>query len=64
MASPADIFGTFVDELAPTAFGPYERTVDTVLANFAELNADQNDLDYVALDAAVKTGRVKAQERL
>jgi hypothetical protein len=35
--------------------------MDQALADFAELHADQNDLDYAALTAAVKAGRVKAQ---
>jgi hypothetical protein len=34
------------------------------LADFAELYADQNALDYAALTTAVKTGRVKAQTGL
>ena len=34
--------------------------MDKALADFAELYADQNELDYAALDAAVKTGRVKS----
>ena len=35
--------------------------MDSALADFAELYADQNELDYAALAAAVKSGRVKAQ---
>ena len=35
--------------------------LDKALADFAELYADQNELDYAALDAAVKSGRVRAQ---
>ena len=38
--------------------------MDKALADFAELYADQNELDYAALSAAVKTGRVKAQAGL
>jgi uncharacterized protein (DUF2252 family) len=38
--------------------------LDKALADFAELYADQNELDYAALSAAVKTGRVKAQTGL
>ena len=38
--------------------------MDKALADFAELYADQNELDYAALTAAVKTGRVKAQTGL
>jgi uncharacterized protein (DUF2252 family) len=39
-------------------------TLDRALADFAELYADQNELDYAALSAAVKTGRVEAQTGL
>ena len=38
--------------------------MDRALAEFAELYADQNELDYAALSAAVKTGSVKAQTGL
>jgi Uncharacterized protein conserved in bacteria (DUF2252) len=38
--------------------------MDQALAEFAELYADQNELDYAELTAAVKTGRVKAQTGL
>jgi uncharacterized protein (DUF2252 family) len=38
--------------------------MDKALADFAELYADQSELDYAALNAAVKTGRVKAQKGL
>jgi Uncharacterized protein conserved in bacteria (DUF2252) len=38
--------------------------LDTALADFAELYADQNELDYAALDAAVKSRRVKAETGL
>jgi Uncharacterized protein conserved in bacteria (DUF2252) len=38
--------------------------LDKALADFAELYADQNELDYAALDAAVKSGRVRAQTGL
>ena len=38
--------------------------MDQSLADFAELYADQNELDYAALEAAVKTGNVKAQTGL
>lgn len=38
--------------------------IDKALADFAELYADQNELDYAALDAAVKSGRVKAEKGL
>jgi len=38
--------------------------LDKALADFAELYADQNELDYAALNAAVKTGRVNAEKGL
>ena len=38
--------------------------MDRALAEFAELYSDQNELDYAALAAAFKTGRVNAQEGL
>ena len=38
--------------------------MDRALADFAELYADQNELDYAAVSTAVKTGRVKAQTGL
>jgi hypothetical protein len=40
------------------------EALDKALADFAELYADQNELDYAALDTAVKTGRVTAQTGL
>ena len=38
--------------------------MDQAVSDFAELYADQNELDYAALSAAVKTGRVTAQTGL
>ena len=38
--------------------------IDRAFADFAELYADQNELDYAALAAAVKSGGVKAQTGL
>jgi uncharacterized protein (DUF2252 family) len=38
--------------------------MDKALADFAELYAEQNELDYTALRAAVKTGNVKAETGL
>jgi len=38
--------------------------LDKALADFAELYADQNELDYAALTTAVKTGRLTAQTGL
>ena len=41
-----------------------KRRDGPALADFAELYADQNELDYAALTTAVKTGRVTAQAGL
>jgi predicted alpha/beta hydrolase len=38
--------------------------MDQAVADFAELYADQNELDYAALDAAIKTGKVNAEPGL
>jgi hypothetical protein len=38
--------------------------LDQAMADFAELYADQNELDYAAMTAAVKTGSIKAEEGL
>jgi hypothetical protein len=38
--------------------------IDEALADFAELYADRNELDYAELSAAVKAGRVKAETGL
>jgi uncharacterized protein (DUF2252 family) len=38
--------------------------LDQALADFAELYADQNELDYAAINAAVNTGRIQAQDGL
>ena len=51
----------------PAAIGAYLGSgdaMDKALAEFAELYADQNELDYAALSSAVKTGRVTAQTGL
>ena len=37
---------------------------DRALADFAELYADQNELDYAAMTAAVQDGRITAQTGL
>jgi uncharacterized protein (DUF2252 family) len=52
------------DAVTITAYLGSSAAMDTALADFAELYADQNELDYAALAAAVKTGRVKAQTGL
>jgi uncharacterized protein (DUF2252 family) len=52
------------DAVAITAYLGSSDSLDQALADFAELYADRNELDYAALSAAVKTGRVKAQTGL
>ena len=49
------------DAVAIGAYLGSGDAMDNALAEFAELYADQNELDYAALDAAVKNGNVKAQ---
>ncbi len=51
----------------PVTIGAYLGSgdaMDKALADFAELYADQNELDYAALNAALKQGRVKAETGL
>jgi uncharacterized protein (DUF2252 family) len=52
------------DAVTISAYLGSSDAMDQALADFAELYADQNELDYAALTAAVKTGRVKAQTGL
>jgi uncharacterized protein (DUF2252 family) len=52
------------DAVMISAYLGSNDAVDQALADFAELYADQNELDYAALSAAVKTGRVEAQTGL
>ena len=49
------------DAVTISAYLGSSDAMDQALADFAELYADQNELDYAALTAAVKTGRVNAQ---
>jgi Uncharacterized protein conserved in bacteria (DUF2252) len=49
------------DTVAICAYLGSGDAMDRALAEFAELYADQNELDCAALDAAVKTGDVKAE---
>ena len=51
------------DAVTISAYLGSSDAVDRALADFAELDADQNEMDHAALSAAVKTGRVKAQTR-
>ena len=52
------------DAVAIGAYLGSGDAMDKALAEFAELYADQNELDYAALSAAVKSGRVKAETGL
>jgi uncharacterized protein (DUF2252 family) len=52
------------DSVAITAYLGSSDTLDKALADFAELYADQNEIDYAAIADAVKSGRVKAQTGL
>jgi len=52
------------DAVTISAYVGSGDALDRALADFAELYADQNELDYAALTAAVKTGRVNAQTGL
>jgi len=49
------------DAVTISAYLGSSAAMDQALADFAELYADQNELDYAALTTAVRTGRVKAQ---
>ncbi len=52
------------DAVTISAYLGKSAELDAALADFAELYADQNELDYATLTAAVKTGRVTAQPGL
>jgi predicted alpha/beta hydrolase len=52
------------DAVAIGAYLGSGDAMDRALAEFAELYADQNELDYAALSAAVKNGNVKAEAGL
>jgi uncharacterized protein (DUF2252 family) len=47
------------DRIALASYLGSSDTFDNAIADFAEAYADQNDLDYAALQAAVKDGRVQ-----
>ena len=69
LAAYADICGQTLargharsgDAVTISAYLGSSDALDQALSDFAELYADQNELDYAALSTAVKTGRVKAQ---
>jgi uncharacterized protein (DUF2252 family) len=52
------------DAVTISAYLGSSDAMDQALGDFAELYADQNELDYAALTAAVESGRVKAQTGL
>jgi uncharacterized protein (DUF2252 family) len=52
------------DAVAIAGYLGSSNALDLALAEFAELYADQNELDYAALKSAVKTGRVNAETGL
>ena len=72
LAAYADICGQTLargharsgDAVTISAYLGSSDALDQALSDFAELYADQNELDYAALSTAVKTGRVKAQTGL
>ena len=47
------------DRVAMAAYLGGSAKFDQAIADFAETYADQNELDYAALQAAVKDGRVQ-----
>jgi len=49
------------DAIAIASYVGASDTIDRALAAFAEAYADQNDRDYKALQAAVASGRIKAE---
>jgi len=49
------------DAVAIASYLGRSETLDTSLAAFAELYADQNDRDYAALQAAADAGRVPVE---
>ena len=52
------------DAVTISAYLGSSDAFDRALADFAELYADQNELDYAALTTAVKTGRINAHTGL
>ncbi len=52
------------DAVTISAYAGSGATLDEAIADFAELYADQNELDYAALNTAAKTGRIKVQTGL
>ena len=52
------------DAVSISAYLGSSDAMESALADFAELYADQNELDHAALATAAKTGRVKVQTGL
>ena len=52
------------DAVSISAYLGSSDTLDRALADFAELYADRNELDYAAIAAAVRSARVQAQAGL
>jgi uncharacterized protein (DUF2252 family) len=52
------------DRVAIAAYMGSGDTLDRSLATFAELYADQNEIDHAAVEAAVASGRLEAQRGL
>ena len=52
------------DRIAIGAYLGKGESFDQAIADFSERYADQNELDYGALDDAVKTGRIEAETDL
>jgi uncharacterized protein (DUF2252 family) len=52
------------DSVAIASYLGASGVADEALADFAELYADQNELDYAAIKAAVDSGRIKAKAGL
>jgi len=75
-AMPMEIFGPYAgacgwtlarghartgDPIALSAYLGQSDAFDNAIANFAVTYADQNELDYQAMQAAVKSGRIEAE---
>jgi hypothetical protein len=52
------------DAIAIASYVGTSDTLDRAMASFAEAYAEQNDLDYRALQDAVRSGRVKDETGL
>ena len=52
------------DRIAIAAYLGKRRRFDRAILEFSKAYAEQNERDYKALDAAVKSGRIKAEKGL